>query len=56
MFQFKIWLLYNEGKCFCIKTELLNFNIALALVNLDTVGSRLVPNGSVFLGDKINSA
>ena len=45
MYNFKIKLLYDEEKAFCIKTELLNFKITLPLTKLDMVGSRLVSNG-----------
>ena len=40
-------LLYNE-KFFCMKSELLNFNIILPLAKLDMVNSRLVSNGLIF--------
>ena len=37
MYEFKIKLLYNEGKLFCTKTDLLNFKITLPLAKLDMV-------------------
>ena len=44
-------LLYNEEKFFCIKTELLNFNITLPLAKLGIVSSKLVSNGLIFSDD-----
>ena len=44
-------LLYNEGKTFCTKTELLNVKITPPLAKLDMLGLRLVSNGLIFSGD-----
>ena len=44
-------LLFNDTKPFCTKPELLNFKVTLVLVELDMVGSRLVPNGLIFSDD-----
>ena len=51
MYKFKIELLYNEGKLFRTKTELLNINFTLQSAKLHIVGSRLVSNGLTFLND-----
>ena len=44
-------LLYIKEELFCIKTELLNFRIALPLAKIDIVSSRLVSNVLIFLDD-----
>ena len=44
-------LLFNDKKPFCTKPELLIFKFSLVLVELDMVGSRLVPNGLIFSDD-----
>ena len=51
MYKFKMKLLFNDTKPFCTKPELLNFKVTLVLVELDMVGSRLVPNGLIFSDD-----
>ena len=51
MYRFKMKLLYNEEKRFCIKTELLTLKNTLPLAKLYMVGSRLVSNSLIFSGD-----
>ena len=46
-------LLYNEENIFCTKIDLLSFKITLSLAKLDMVGSRLISNGLIFLGDTL---
>ena len=48
-------LLYNNifFKYFCIKTELLNFDITLSVAKLALASSRLVSNGLIFSGDTL---
>ena len=41
-------LQYNKEEFFCIKTELLNFEISLPLSKFYMVGLRLVSNGLIF--------
>ena len=53
MYEFKMKLLYNEEKNFPTKTELLNFKFTLPLAKLDMAGSRLVSNGTMFLGNAL---
>ena len=48
MYKFKIKLLFNEEKLYCIKAELLNFKITLPLAKLGMVRSRFVSNGLIF--------
>ena len=44
-------LLYNEGKFFCTKMDLLNFMLTLTLAKLDMVGTQFGSNGLILLGN-----
>ena len=44
-------LVYNEEEFFYIKTDSLNFQLALPLAILLMVGARLASNGLIFSGD-----